>query len=115
MKKEYKVEIIKEGALSTLLFGSSKLPLQKMTDAWIEELEVRVGLEYISGELQKRFKNKPLSPAQTRIYFQSDTDDDGKKTDKSFLAAKEKGDWNWKKDSAGVVYYDNRYKKNRKT
>ena len=32
MKKEYKVEIIKEGALSTLLFGSSKLPLQKMTD-----------------------------------------------------------------------------------
>ena len=32
LKKEYKVEIIKEGALSTLLFGSSKLPLQKMTD-----------------------------------------------------------------------------------
>jgi len=29
MKKEYKVEIIKEGALSTLLFGSSKIPLQK--------------------------------------------------------------------------------------
>tara|TARA_B110000438_G_C15805562_1_gene647134 strand:- start:267 stop:419 length:153 start_codon:yes stop_codon:yes gene_type:complete len=27
MKKEFKVEIIKEGALSTLLFGSSKLPL----------------------------------------------------------------------------------------
>ena len=32
LKKEYKVEIIKEGALSTLLFGSSKLSIQKMTD-----------------------------------------------------------------------------------
>ena len=32
MKKEYKVEIVKEGALITVLFGSSKLPLQKMTD-----------------------------------------------------------------------------------
>tara|TARA_B110000046_G_scaffold165255_1_gene181417 strand:+ start:4534 stop:4833 length:300 start_codon:yes stop_codon:yes gene_type:complete len=32
MKKEYKVEIIKEGALGTLLFGSSKLPLKKMIE-----------------------------------------------------------------------------------
>ena len=32
MKKEYKVEIIKEGALGTILFGSSKLPLKKMED-----------------------------------------------------------------------------------
>jgi len=30
MKKEYKLEIIKEGALSSILFGSSKLPLKKM-------------------------------------------------------------------------------------
>ena len=32
MKKEYKVEIIKEGALGTIIFGSSKLPLKKMED-----------------------------------------------------------------------------------
>ena len=32
MKKEYKVEIIKEGALGTILLGSSKLPLKKMVD-----------------------------------------------------------------------------------
>ncbi len=32
MKKEYKIEIIKEGALGTLLFGSSKLPIKKMTE-----------------------------------------------------------------------------------
>ena len=28
--KQYKVEIIKEGVLGTLFFGSSKLPLKKM-------------------------------------------------------------------------------------
>tara|TARA_B100000795_G_C22381731_1_gene279986 strand:- start:274 stop:492 length:219 start_codon:yes stop_codon:yes gene_type:complete len=32
MKKEYKLEIIKEGALSSILFGSSKLPLKKMVE-----------------------------------------------------------------------------------
>ena len=32
MKKEFKVEIIKEGAIGTILFGSSKLPLKKMTE-----------------------------------------------------------------------------------
>jgi len=32
MNKEYKVEIIKEGALSTIILGSSKLPLNKMED-----------------------------------------------------------------------------------
>ena len=31
MKKEYKVEIIKEGALGTILLGSSKLPLKDGT------------------------------------------------------------------------------------
>ena len=30
MKKEFKVEIIKEGALGTIFLGSSKLPLIKM-------------------------------------------------------------------------------------
>ena len=29
MKKEFKVEIVKEGALSSMLLGSSKLPLAK--------------------------------------------------------------------------------------
>jgi len=68
------------------------------------------------GVTNKTEQQKRLLPKTAyRRYFQSDTDDDGKKTDKSFLAAKEKGDWDWKKDSAGVVYYDNRYKKNRKT
>ena len=32
MKKEYKIEIIKEGALGTIFLGSSKLPLNKMED-----------------------------------------------------------------------------------
>lgn len=32
MKKGYKVEIIKEGALGTLIFGSRKLPLKKMAE-----------------------------------------------------------------------------------
>ena len=30
MKKEFKVEVIKEGALGTILFGSSRLPISKM-------------------------------------------------------------------------------------
>lgn len=30
MKKEFKTEIIKEGAISSILFGSSKVPLKKM-------------------------------------------------------------------------------------
>jgi hypothetical protein len=36
MKKEYKVEIIKEGAIGTILLGSSKLPLKKMTQVMNE-------------------------------------------------------------------------------
>ena len=91
-----------------------ELPLQKYPDAKIEELEVRVGLEYISGELQKQFKNKPLSKVAHRIYFQSDTDDEGGRTNESFLAAKNMGDWNWKDDDE-YLYYDARYNKHRKT
>ena len=30
MKKEYKVEVIKESALSSLLLGASKMPIKKM-------------------------------------------------------------------------------------
>jgi len=29
MKTEFKIEIVKEGALSSMLFGSSKLPINK--------------------------------------------------------------------------------------
>ena len=32
MKKEYKVEIIKEGVLGTIILGSSNLPLKKMEE-----------------------------------------------------------------------------------
>ncbi|CAI8309794.1 MAG: Uncharacterised protein [Owenweeksia sp. TMED14] len=30
MKKEFKVEVVKEGVLGTIFLGSSKLPLKKM-------------------------------------------------------------------------------------
>lgn len=30
MKKEYKVEIVQEGAISTIFFAASKLPVEKM-------------------------------------------------------------------------------------
>ena len=32
MKKEYKVEAVKEGALGTIFLGSSKMPLKKMEE-----------------------------------------------------------------------------------
>ena len=32
MKKEYKVEVVKEGALGTIFLGSSKMPLKKMEE-----------------------------------------------------------------------------------
>ena len=93
-----------------------ELPLQRMTDAKIEELEVRAGIEYFDSVRtgNVRNANRPLSKRSYRIYFQSDTDDAGGKTDTSFLAAKEQGDWNWK-DDGDYLYYDSRYKKNRKT
>jgi hypothetical protein len=31
-KKQYKVEIIKEGALGTLFLGASKMPIRKMEE-----------------------------------------------------------------------------------
>ncbi len=30
MKKEFKIEVVKEGAIGTMLFGASKLPIEKM-------------------------------------------------------------------------------------
>ena len=99
-------------------FKNSKgkeLPIQKYTDEKIERLETRAGVEFSSLENQTKYGNKPLSKVSYRIYFESDTDNAGGRTDASFLAAKEQGDWNWKEDSAGFIYYDNRYKKNRRT
>ena len=81
----------------------TELPLQRFTDARIDELETRANV------------TKSLNQVQYRRYFQSDTDDAGGNNRTSFLAAKEQGDWNWKEDSAGFIYYDTRYKKNRKT
>ena len=60
------------------------------------------------------FKSKPLSKTQYRRYFESDTDIEGGQTDASFLAAVSSGDWNWK-DDGEYLYFDTRYKKNRKT
>ena len=104
-------------------FKNSKgeeLPLQRFTDARIEELETRAGVDSLNfdinfAEKDTLFKNKPLNKVQYRRYFQSDTDDAGGRTNTSFAAAKAIGDWNWKEDSAGFIYYDTRYKKNRKT
>ena len=32
MKKEYKVEVVKEGAIGNIFLGSSKMPLKKMEE-----------------------------------------------------------------------------------
>jgi hypothetical protein len=112
LKEKLKVRTIIPGTFKN--GEGEELPIQKYTDEKIYTLEIRAGVRF--GVTNKTEQQKRLLPKTAyRRYFQSDTDDDGKKTDKSFLAAKEKGDWDWKKDSAGVVYYDNRYKKNRKT
>ena len=112
-------------AQRTLIPGTFKnsrgreLPLQRMTDARIEELETRAGVDSLNfdinfAERAALFKSKPLNKVQYRRYFQSDTDDAGGRTNESFLAAKNMGDWNWK-DDGEYLYYDARYKKNRKT
>jgi len=112
-------------AQRTLIPGTFKnsrgreLPLQRMTDARIEELETRAGVDSLNfdinfAERAALFKKKPLNKVQYRRYFESDTDNAGGRTDASFLAAKEQGDWNWK-DDGEYLYFDARYKKNRKT
>ena len=112
-------------AQRTLIPGTFKnsrgreLPLQRMTDARIEELETRAGVDSLNfdinfAERAALFKKKPLNKVQYRRYFESDTDNAGGRTNASFLAAKEQGDWNWK-DDGEYLYFDARYKKNRKT
>ncbi len=49
-KKQYKVEIIKEGALGTLFFGASKLPLDKIEDTLNELGQDGWGLEFMMIE-----------------------------------------------------------------
>ena len=36
MKKQYKVEVVKEGVLGTLFLGSSKLPIKKIEEVKTE-------------------------------------------------------------------------------
>ena len=110
-------EKLKKRTIIPGTFKNSKgeeLPIQKYTDEKIERLETRAGVDFSSLENQTKYGNKPLSKVSYRIYFESDTDDAGGRTDASFLAAKNMGDWNWK-DDGEYLYYDNRYKKNRKT
>ena len=58
MKKEFKVEIIKEGALGTILLGSSKLPLKKMESVMNQYGEqgwdVSFFFIYSDGTVEKR-------------------------------------------------------------
>ena len=91
--------------------------LQKKTDNDIEYYETYVnGFSSGSG---KDYKTDYLSQLKTLRYFQSDTFDEeikkGTSKDKAFLIAREVGDWNWKEDSAGFIWYDRRYKKDRLT
>ena len=109
----------------TIISGTFKdsngreLPLQRFTDARIEELETRANVDSLNFAVNFAardaiFKSKPLSKTQYRRYFESDTDIEGGQTDASFLAAVSSGDWNWK-DDGEYLYFDTRYKKNRKT
>ena len=109
----------------TIITGTFKdsngreLPLQRKTDAEIEELETRANVDSQNFSINfaaraALFKSRPLSKNQYRRYFESDTDIEGGQTDASFLAAVSSGDWNWK-DDGEYLYFDARYKKNRKT
>jgi len=80
------------------------LPIQKYTDRFIELREKKV--------------NDPigypdLGIAKVRKWFDSETDDEGGRTEESFQFAREVGDWNWRDDGEYIIY-DRRYKKNRK-
>ena len=55
IKKEYKVEVVKEGALGTIFLGSSKMPLRKM-----EEVMNRYGEDGWDVEFQLVEKRRLL-------------------------------------------------------
>ena len=54
MAKQYKVEVVAEGALGTLFLGASKLPVKKMEDVMNQYGSQGWDLEFMLVE-QKRF------------------------------------------------------------
>ena len=62
MKKEYKVEVIKEGALGTIFLGSSNLPVEKMeqimnkygNDGWDVSFQVIENVDYFCSGAEKQ-------------------------------------------------------------
>ncbi len=91
--------------------------LQRYTDTKVYEYEDKVN-GFSSGSGTK-YRTKYLSKSKTLRYFQSDTYDNeiknGKSEKEAFILAREVGDWNWKEDSAGRIWYDRRFKKDRLT
>ena len=65
MKKEYKVEVVKEGALGTIFLGSSKMPLKKMEevmnkygeDGWDVEFQLVEKEDYYFFGQEKQHTN----------------------------------------------------------
>ena len=97
--------------------NNRKTFLQRYTNEKIDRLYSLVNgqdtdqVDKGTGKLIKKF----LSPASTRRYFSSYTYDDGGRTDESFLEARNMGDWEWKEDDNGFLWYDRRFKKHRLT
>ena len=97
--------------------GGTRIFLQRYTDEKIDKLKALVNgidtdqLDKATGKVKEKF----LSGSQTRRYFSSYTYDDGGRTDESFLEARDMGDWEWKEDDNGFLWYDRRFKKHRLT
>ena len=94
-------------------FRGVPIPLQRFSDDWVyKNLDLVNGITVGSGE---NVTTKYLSKTKTLKYFQSDTYDDaikdGVNEDIAFKDAQDMGDWNWKEDADGRIYYDRRYKK----
>ena len=90
---------------------------QRYRDDKVYEYQDKVnGISLLVG---KDYKTVYLSQSKTLRYFQSDTFDEeiknGKSKEEAFKEAREVGDWNWKEDSAGRIWYDRRFKKDRPT
>ena len=91
-------------------FFNQDKALQRLSDKDVDKIFKRANEE----DARKQMAAFPL----TRN-FDSVTFDEGMKNGlgrkQALINAREKRDWKWKEDSAGFIYYDNRYKKNRKT
>ena len=65
MKKKYKVEVIKESALSSLLLGASKMPVKKMEavmnqygqEVWMCPFRSSNNTDYFSFGQEKRLSS----------------------------------------------------------